>query len=266
MRRLGLIVGVLAAVAVAGTVQAQTPPRSGDFVRPFPFITAGPGSQIGISIRDLETDEAGKLKLPAESGAVVQSVQGGSPAATAGLRDGDVVVEFDGERVRSAAQLTRLVRETPPGRRVNAAVVRDGKRTQLQVVPEASRVDVPFNADRLRDSLDRFWPMGRGALGVVTQEMTPELAQYFGAKDGVLVTSVIKDSPAEKAAIRVGDVITEFAGVSVGHPRDLVRAVVSRQGEVALKVIRDKKELTLKVTLDERTSDRRFRQRAFRGI
>lgn len=265
MRRVALIAGVLVAVGLASTVQAQTPPRSGDFVRPFPFITAGPGSQIGISIRDLETDEAGKLKLPADAGAVVQSVQQGSPAETAGLRNGDVLVEFDGERVRSAQQLTRLVHETPPGRRVNAAVFRDGKRTQLQLVPEASRRDVPFNADRLRDSVDRFWPMGRGTLGVITQDMTPELAEYFGAKDGVLVTSVLKDSPAEKAAIRVGDVITEFAGVSVDHPRDLVRAVVSRQGEVALKVVRDKKELTLKVTLDE-TSDRRLRQRTIRGI
>lgn len=266
MRRAALVAGVLVAVFVGGTVYAQTPPTPNDFVRPFPFMTAGPGSQIGISIRDLETNEAGKLKLPAEAGAVVQTVQRGSPAETAGLRDGDVVVEFDGERVRSAQQLTRLVRETPPGRRVNASVFRDGKRTQLQIVPEASRFDLPFNADRLRDSVDRFWPLGRGALGVVTQEMTPELAQYFGAKDGVLVTAVLKDSSAEKAGIRVGDVITECAGVSVDHPRDLMRAVVSRQGEVELKIVREKKELAVKVMLDERTSDRRFRQRAFRGI
>jgi serine protease Do len=264
MRSIALIVTLLIAVGTAGTAQAQTPPRSGDFVRPFPFTTAG--SQIGISIRDLEADEAGKLKLPSEAGAVVQSVQQGSPAETAGIREGDVVVEFDGERVRSAQQLIRLVRETPPGRQVSAAVIRDGKRTQLKMMPEESRSELPFNADRFRDSFDRFWPLGRGALGVVTQEMTPELAAYFGAKDGVLVTSVQKDSAAEKAGIRVGDVITEFAGVSVGHPRDLVRAVVSRQGEVALKVVRDKKEVTLKVTLDERSSNRRFRQRPVRGI
>lgn len=266
MRKVAVIAGLLMAVGAAGTVQAQTQPRSGDLVRPFPFMTAGPGSQIGISIRDLESDEAGKLKLPGDAGAVVERVQRGSPAETAGLRESDVVVEFDGERVRSAQQLTRLVRETPPGRRVNAAVIRDGRRTQLQVVPEVSRTELPFDADRLRDSVDRFWPMGRGALGVVTQEMTPELAAYFGAKDGVLVTSVIKDSSADKAGIRVGDVITEFGGVAVDRPRDLVRAVVSRQGEVALKVVRDKKEVSLKVMLDDRTSDRRFRQRAFRGV
>ncbi|HEY7447102.1 MAG TPA: PDZ domain-containing protein [Vicinamibacterales bacterium] len=264
MRCVALITALLIAAGSAGTAQAQTPPRSGDFVRPFPFMTTG--SQVGISIRDLEANEASKLKLPGEAGAVVQSVQQGSPAETAGIREGDVVVEFDGERVRSAQQLTRLVRETPPGRQVNAAVIRDGRRTQLKVMPEASRNELPFNADRFRDSFDRFWPLGRGTLGVVTQEMTPELAAYFGAKDGVLVTSVQQDSAAEKAGIRVGDVITEFAGVSVGHPRDLVRAVVSRQGEVALKVIRDKKEVALKATLDERNSDRRFRQRPVRGI
>jgi serine protease Do len=265
MRRVALMAGVLVAIGLAGTVQAQTPPGPGE-LRPFPLITAGPGSQIGVSIRDLESGEAVKLKLPNEAGVVVQSVRQGSPAAAAGFRERDVVVEFDGERVRSAQQLTRLVRETPPGRRVNATVIRDGQRTQLQVVPETGRREPLVDADRLRDSVDWFWPFGRGVLGVVTQEMTPELAEYFGAKDGLLVTSIVKDSPADKATIRVGDVITEFDGVSVDRQRDLVRAVAGRQGEVTLKVVRDKKELSLKVTLDERASGRRFRQRAFRGV
>jgi serine protease Do len=269
MRKVAVIALVLTVIGVAfvfeGRAYGQTPPRPDDRMWSFPFITAGPGSRIGVSVRELEADEAGKLKLPAEAGAVVQSVRPSSPAESAGLRENDVIVEFDGERVRSAQQLSRLVGETPPGRRVNMAFIRDGRRTQVQVTPEASRAGLRFDPDEFRGRFDRVLPGGRGSLGVGTQEMTPELAQHFGARNGILVTSVNRDSPADKGGIKVGDVITEFDGVSVDATRDLIRAVVRRQGEVTLKVVRDKKELTLKVMLEDR-AERRSRQRASRGI
>ena len=111
----------------------------------------------------------------------------------------------------------------------------------------------------MRQSIERALPLPlrRGVLGITTQEMTPELASYFGAKDGVLVTSVVKDSPAEKAGMKVGDVIVEVAGKAIGDSRDLVREVqAAQQGAIALMVVRDKKELTLKVTPESRTPKR----------
>jgi membrane-associated protease RseP (regulator of RpoE activity) len=67
---------------------------------------------------------------------VIDSVREGTPATRAGLQKGDVVVEFDGERARSAQQFTRLVRETAPGRSVKMTVVRDGSRRTLDITPE----------------------------------------------------------------------------------------------------------------------------------
>jgi len=264
---LTLMMAVLV-VTPGAHAQASRGSRGGDIV--LPQVLVGPGSQIGVSIRDVEREDVSKLKLSAEAGVVIQNVRTGSPAETAGLREGDVVVEFDGERVRSAQQLTRLVRETPPGRRVRAAVIRDGQRREVEVTPAASdRQSLSVGPGDLRGSIERILPFTirrGGMLGVTTQEMTPALADYFGVKTGILVTNVVRDSPAERAGVKVGDVITELAGSSVNASRDLDRAVQTRQGEVALTVVRDKKALTLKVMLEDRFPQRRSRIRAFSGI
>ena len=97
----------------------------------FGLITQGPGSHIGVTVRDLEPTEPNA----SAGGAVITNVTPSSPAATAGFQVSDVVVEFDGERVRSARQFARLVQETPPGRQVRTTVVRDGKRQDLAITP-----------------------------------------------------------------------------------------------------------------------------------
>ena len=92
------------------------------------------GSRIGVSIRDVEEADKSTAK-GATSGVVVEEVATESPAEKAGIRKGDVIVEFDGERVRSARQLTRLVQETPTGRSVPATLLREGQRTTVNVTP-----------------------------------------------------------------------------------------------------------------------------------
>jgi S1-C subfamily serine protease len=152
------------------------------------------------------------------------------------------------------------VRETPPGRRVNAAVFRDGKRTQLQLVPEASRRDLPFNTDRLRDSVDRFWPMGRGTLGVVTQEMTPELAESFSLKnaDGALIAGVLKGGPADAGGVRPGDILLAVNGNKVSDSASLLNLIAElKPGEKAqLTVARKQQSLNLKIQVGLRPMQR----------
>ncbi len=91
-------------------------------------------------MRDVEPSDVTKQKLAGQAGAVIEQVDSETPAATAGLKAGDVVVAFDGERVRSARQLDRLVEETPPGRSVKMSIVRDTAKLDVDVTPEASVV------------------------------------------------------------------------------------------------------------------------------
>ena len=228
----------------------------------------GGGSRIGVSIRDLEDADLKSMK-GVTTGVIVEDVTTDSPAQKAGMRTGDVVVEFDGERVRSAVQLTRLVQETPPGRGVPASVVREGQRSTLTVTP----TDDPFNVDpnRYREfampvpprppappippaAVFRFDElMGRtGRLGVTLDSLSTQLAGYFGTKEGVLVTSVYDNSVAAKAGLKAGDVITSINGTAVNDPGDVRRRIQdARDGDAfTLEVMRERKPVTLKGTLE----------------
>jgi serine protease Do len=238
------IIGLTLAVAGAASVAAQdrVAPR-----RDMRIFGLG-GAQLGIRVSDTT------------NGVRVDDVNPDSPAQQAGIREGDLVVEFDGERVRSAMQLTRLVRETPEGRQVAVAVMRDGKRQALQATPEAGRA-FAFDEDSFRE-LERGWRdlprrfeampfMGsRGRLGVTVQSLTPDLEEYFGAKNGgALVSSVAPGSAAADAGIKAGDVITSINGRQVSDADDLTRGLRDLTGAVTIVLLRDRKELTLQATI-----------------
>jgi len=236
-------------------------------------VMPGRGVELGVTIRDLDGDQA-----KTGTGALVEEVRPGSAAEKAGFRKGDVIVEFDGERVRGQRHLSRLVSETPEGRTVKAAVMRDGKRVDLSVTPAAAEhasefeymVPGPDHMPGMPNRGRRFyfgdepgfgtgergeaWFMpGRGRLGVSIQFLTPQLADYFGTKNGVLVTSVQPDSPAAKAGLKAGDVITSVNGNEVTESRVLTDAVRSAADGASLNLgyVRDKKAGTATATLEK---------------
>ena len=130
------MVALAAAPAVAQSTRPSTPPpQAGTVQMPRPGAMAG--STVGIRLSDVSADQVKSLKLSKAEGAIVESVNPDSPASAAGIRAKDVVVEFDGERVRSARHLTRLVSETPAGRDVEMVLMRDGRKTELHIKPEA---------------------------------------------------------------------------------------------------------------------------------
>jgi C-terminal processing protease CtpA/Prc len=328
-----------AAVAFAvSRVMAQSPPEERS--RPRVMMLDGRGGQLGVLVKDLDT-EGLKAAAGAPSGVRIEEVDQDSPAAKAGLLAGDIVIEVDGDRVRSARQFSRLITETPDGRRVTLGIVRDGKRQNVEVTPETRPFGFGIDSDRigrdiarglrdleprlrdleprlrelepqlrerlrdlepqlremepqLREHLrdlgprlreqfrdleprlrdypfdgpmsfdyDMGWGMTspRSRLGVQLGELTPQLAEYFGAADGgVLVSSVTKDSPAEKAGLKAGDVITAINGERVRDSDDLIdelRDVTA--GDVTIGIVRDKKESSLKATIAESTVPARRR-------
>jgi serine protease Do len=275
-----LVMGLTVAAVSVPAVQAQTrrTPQVEQRTERVQMPRAGRVSMIGVRLSEVTADQVKTYKLSKAEGAVVESVNPKSPAATAGLREKDVVLEFDGEHVRSASHLTRLVTETPAGRDVALVVMRDGHRTNLHLTTEADGANSWFDptfareAERaaremrrnLPEMIDGIWPgmSSRGRLGVSVQEITPELAEYFGVKSGVLVASVKADSPAAKAGLKAGDVITVVNGKSVGSPRELVQALPAGEGshEVDLTFVRDKQSRSVKATIDpasrERTPER----------
>ena len=265
-RQFGLVIGIMCVVLVASSELAAAQHRNSDFTRILMSPNAAGASRIGLSIEDVTEDDA------ADEGAAVRDVRPDSPAESAGFVEGDVVVEFDGERVRSARQLTRLVQETPAGRTVGTAVMRDGRRVELDVTPEsgaaimAALPSLEIFGERLGNVYSRIAPdvgrsfnfgvwtrPGTARLGVTVQELSPQLADYFGVDDGVLVTGVDEESAAAEAGLQAGDVITSVDGRSVDDINNLRRrlSVVDPGEEVSIGVTRSGRELDLTATTSE---------------
>jgi len=233
----------------------------------------GERAWMGVRLKDVTPEKARELKLPGEYGAIVIQVDPDSPAAKAGLVANDVILEFAGERVRSVAQLGRLVRETPPGRTVNLEVSRDGEKRTVSVKLEAHGADffgsmvepmppMPrFTVPHVQVPRYNFPPFGfdfgfgpaQSRLGILADDLTSQLADYFGVKQGkgVLVREVKSGSPAEKAGLKAGDCVVRADDAEIATVGDLRSALnKGEKPEHALTVVRDRQEQTLKVVIE----------------
>jgi serine protease Do len=221
-------------------------------------------SFLGVELREVSGETVTRLKLREERGALIEAVTSGSSAAQAGLQKNDVIVKWDGEPIESAREVSRHIRETPPGRGVRLTVIRDGREIEVNVTlgersSIANRVRLARPAvatTRVRPAVPVRRVRDRRYLGVELQSMTPQLAEYFGLskRSGALVIFVFADSPAAKAGLKAGDVILSAGGDSVENPFDLRRVLTDKSdGVVEFKVLRDKQEQTLRVQLEKGT-------------
>ena len=274
------VMGVAAlAMLAAPAVLAQSDQRI-----PRDFYTFTFGSPLGATIRDVTDADVTRAKLASATGAVLDAVQETGPAGRAGFKSGDVVLSFDNENVRSARHLQRLIEETADSREVAVTVMRAGERVTLKMKMESRGArysgsvssfnnlrDLQFalpelNMDQFRDQFRVNVPEfyfrdaggrlsmfsdGRLRLGIGVQELTTQLGEYFGTPAGVLVTEVDDNSSGKTAGLRAGDVITKVNDQAVRSTQDLRRLLGNASGEIGLTVMRDRKEQTLKVKLQD---------------
>lgn len=232
------------------------------------------GSFLGIGVAEIDTAERARaLNLKEERGVEITTVQDDGPAAKAGLKTGDVVLEFNGERVEGTEQFVRMVRETPPGRQVKLLVSRGGATQTLSATIGKRQTRAPRDTETFSFTVPRIEipeiriPDGPRAtvywrastLGVEAESLDSQLAEFFGVKEGVLVRSVFKGSVAEKAGVKAGDVIVKVEETRVSTPREVSSAIRTARSRKSLPmvVMRDRKETTLTVNMeDEREGER----------
>jgi len=229
----------------------------------------GGSSYLGVDIADVSAERLGELKLKEEHGAEITMVDQDAPAGKAGLHEHDVILSLNGTTVDSAAQLRRMIKETPPGRVVNLGISRDGQPMTIKVqladrhksmawepkMPEMPKMpdmpampdfDVPVSVVIVHSSLRS---------GLMVENLTPQLGDFFGVKGGkgVLVRSVDKGSRGEKAGFRAGDVVIKVNNQPVLDTSDFTHALRSSPGgSAAVIVMREKKEQNLTLTLPEK--------------
>lgn len=168
---------------------------------------------LGVSIQRVTPDIAEALGIEKERGALVADVVEGGPAARAGIKSGDLIVEYDGKTIDEANQLPILVAETPVGKSVTVTVMRDHKR-----IPLTAKIEELKEENQAVASAEKS-----GKVGLSVENVTPEVAKSLGLKRarGVVVTAVQPGSPASDAGLRRGDVILELNRQPIGNVSEL---------------------------------------------
>lgn len=291
--------------------QQATAPQARVYLNGEDFSAADETGWLGVTPEDISADRAKELKLSAARGIYVSEVEKDSPAEKAGLKSGDVILEFNGTHVEGVTQFRRLVRETPPGHSVGIVVSRDGKSQTLnatlstmtnqfqnqfrdmnnrlhdftinvpamqawegpavpQIAPMPPRAAMPAMPPTPPGAYafttpDGAYAYGYGdgvgsgngvgsrlvmgttpSIGISGENLNGQLGTYFGAPDGegVLVREVESGSPAEKAGLKAGDVITKVGG-------DRVKTL----GELQSKLREKREEKTVQITVVRRGSE-----------
>ena len=283
----------VASQLIAAPAFAQNPSKNVTILRMV-------GPQLGVRLEEVDKDAVSRLKLKEERGALVTDVLENSAAEKAGIRKDDVIVRFQGESVLTAAQLARLVREVPVGRKVDLEVIRAGAPLTLSATIEKAdaawspSIPCPAElADRIHEGLAplrdpslrekmratprafsfRMAPdgegllrMGRPRLGISYEEIDGQLALYFKSpKDtAILIREVTRDSAAERGGLKAGDLLISLNSRGIADTEDLASAVRDLEdGKPApVVVIRDGRRVELSVTVDspQRAESRRSRR------
>lgn len=186
---------------------------------------------MGVYIQKLDKERRKELGVKGREGVLVIEVVPDSPADKAGLWEDDVIIRLDGEEVQEPDDLIDVVKGKKPGDKVKVEYLRQGEHRQVEVtlgrVPRVTERVIILPLPRLGRV---FWKDGCW-LGVELQELNASLAEYFGVKEdeGVLITEVEKNSPAEKAGLVPGDVIVSIDGESVQDVGDVVEAISDKE-------------------------------------
>jgi serine protease Do len=243
--------------------------------------SGGGSSYLGVDIADVTAERLSALKLKEEHGAEITMVDQDAPAGKAGLREHDVILSLNGSPVESAAQLRRMIRETPPGRVVTLGISRDGQPQEIKVelaskgkayAMHSGPGDFKFEMPAMPNIPDMDVPMSiviahsSMRSGLMVENITPQLGDFFGVKNGngVLIRSVEKGSRAEKAGFRAGDVIVRVNKQPVHDASDFTHALRSSSGSSAIiTVVREKKEQTFTLSLPERRNSGSLLEESF---
>jgi serine protease Do len=289
-KKLALFIALsVAAVAITGGIvfaQEASTPQSETMVALLDDMAQEPGARnlsffmdggafLGVGTEDVSKENMARYGMRDVRGVGVTEVAKDSPAEKAGLRKDDVILRFDGESVTSVRKLTRLISEHAPDQSVRITISRGGAEQELTATLGKHKLDNVFGTvgPTIFKSNDNGFPVfpngnwppsiggGNNApfvwtlgsnrrIGVSTQSLSQQLADYFGVKDGgVLITSVTENSPAAKAGLKAGDVITAIDGDKVTSPNDLSRGLSKKEtGDVTLTIIRDHNSRTVTVT------------------
>jgi Do/DeqQ family serine protease len=193
--------------------------------------------RLGIGIQPVTSDIAETIGLKEVRGVIVNSVESGGAGDKAGLKQGDIIIALNGERIDDNNVLRNKIASTPPGTEVTLTIMRDGSEKQFKatlgewsdVVAKNNQQDNPQSGGE-----------NSGKLGIAVEQMSAEIAKQLGVPpttQGVVVTEVDPDGPAAEAGLTQGDIIVEINRQPVKSPDDLQKGLDKAGGKKSLLLI-----------------------------
>jgi serine protease Do len=247
---------------------------------PNPSLRSSSQGYMGVLVGDVDSDAAAKLKLKEVRGAVITLIDHDAPAAKAGIRVNDVVVQVNGQTIEGAEQFSRILREIPAGRTVTLVISRDGN-LQTIAVELADRKKMEHDVWNRLDNgggdpsggapgMGILGGAGGGDVptggfhlpfigtstlnvGAMVEPLTSQMAEYLGIEGGLMIRQVARKSEAEKAGLKAFDVILKVGPESVSTTSDWDRALRANQNKpVPVTILRDRRQQTVTLQVDSK--------------
>ncbi len=283
LRKLSVFMMLTAAVCANANAQSRSsePKQSSEKkIQRMIFDLPVEESYLGVQTKEVSKENMAQYNLREVRGVAIEKVSENSPAAQAGLQNGDVIVKFNGEEATSVRKLTRLIGEVAPDHQARLTISRGGAEREITVTIGKRAMPNPLSAGMLEEwyglpgipefpnrpmlpNGQNFPPFGsdenvivfRGGanrqIGVGVTALSEQLGEFFGVSggNGLLVSDVRENSPAAKAGLKAGDIIVEIEGKPIKETSELLRGLSEKkEGDVTLTVVRNKNRQTFRVT------------------
>ncbi len=252
-RKLGLLAILLTAIAIAGYGQTRQHGSSANMQMAMPPV------YLGIDFQLVDAEKAKALKLKETAGLEVTRVRENSPAAKAGIQVQDVILEIGGQKVGGQQQFVDVISSKASGTKITLTISRAGATRTLSATLEPRPQDLVFSAlppggvfpaiPLSPEDLQAMIAASAPRAGYDGAELSPQLAAFFGVQNGVLVFTVYEKTPAERAGMKAGDIVTKVNGFPVSSPREISAILRQSRKVVSFTVIRNKKEMALNVEI-----------------
>ncbi|MCD4817468.1 MAG: PDZ domain-containing protein [Candidatus Cloacimonetes bacterium] len=207
---------------------------------------------LGVILQEISPKEFKELNLKENYGVKIEKIVEGEAAEKAGLKEDDILQKIENDKIYTADQVSKMLQNYKPNQKINVLVSRAGKEKNAQVVLGEQEISNYFNFPESIPGLENiyFWKTEGDMkwIGITTQELSEQSLKNYKLENGIQITKVIKDSPAEKAGLKANDIITKVDKNAVESIKNIVEAIKEKAVDDEIKFVIKRGEKTKKIS------------------